>query len=100
VVNYDFPINLEQYCHRVGRTGRDNQNDIVEDVDTEAVQAPTGYAYSFFTRNLAPLANDLIALLEKCNQIIEPNLQNLASEYKRGEIIIDSTEHSDGEQEA
>jgi superfamily II DNA/RNA helicase len=25
VVNYDFPTNLEQYCHRVGRTGRQGE---------------------------------------------------------------------------
>eukprot|EP00913_Durusdinium_trenchii_P025243 g23698.t1 len=35
VVNYDFPSNLEQYCHRIGRTGRDGES---------------GTAFSFFTR--------------------------------------------------
>ena len=105
VVNYDFPSNLEQYCHRVGRTGRDHTtNDSSatgEDASgSSAGAAPKGYAYSFFTRNLAPVANDLIALLEKCNQEVEPNLQTLATEYKRGEIIVDSVEQqSDGEGE-
>lgn len=49
VINYDFPTNLDTYVHRVGRTGR---------------LATDGHAYSFFTRNLAPLAQPLLALLK------------------------------------
>lgn len=48
VINYDFPTNLDTYIHRVGRTGR---------------LATDGHAYSFFTRNLAPVAQPLLALL-------------------------------------
>lgn len=51
VINYDFPTNLDTYVHRVGRTGR---------------LATNGHAYSFFTRNLAPLAKLLLALLKVC----------------------------------
>ena len=40
VVNYDFPSNLEQYCHRIGRTGR---------------QGAKGHAYSLISRNMAPM---------------------------------------------
>jgi superfamily II DNA/RNA helicase len=71
VVNYDFPSNLEQYCHRVGRTGR---------------QGERGSAYSLLTRNLAGLTKDLISLLKSCNQEIEPNLQALCDEYYSGSI--------------
>jgi superfamily II DNA/RNA helicase len=53
VVNYDFPLNLEQYCHRVGRTGR---------------QGKEGQAYSLLSRNMSMLAADLIKLLEVCAQ--------------------------------
>eukprot|EP00435_Cladocopium_sp_Y103_P013276 s3143_g3.t1 len=63
VVNYDFPSNLEQYCHRIGRTGRDGE---------------AGTAYSFFTRNLAPLSRDLVQLLERSDQEVDPNLRALA----------------------
>ena len=49
VVNYDFPLNLEQYCHRVGRTGR---------------QGKEGQAYSLLSRSLSMLAADLVKLLE------------------------------------
>ena len=45
VVNYDFPSRMEAYIHRVGRTGR---------------LASSGHAFSFFTRNLAPLARPLL----------------------------------------
>ena len=49
VINYDFPTNLDTYVHRVGRTGR---------------LATDGHAYSFFTRNLAPVAQPLLTLLK------------------------------------
>lgn len=59
VVNYDFPSNLESYCHRVGRTGR---------------QGAAGTAYSLITRNMAPLVPGLVVLLRQCEQVVEPNL--------------------------
>lgn len=49
VVNYDFPGNLQTYVHRVGRAGR---------------LAADGHAMSFITRNMAPLAASLLALLQ------------------------------------
>ena len=49
IVSYDFPSRLDTYVHRVGRTGR---------------LAAAGHALSFFTRNLAPLAAPLVALLQ------------------------------------
>ncbi|KAL6770357.1 hypothetical protein ACKKBG_A34630 [Auxenochlorella protothecoides x Auxenochlorella symbiontica] len=66
VVNYDFPGNLEQYIHRVGRTGR---------------LATDGHAFSFFTRELAPLAAPLIELLEAHDADLDPNLLLVAKAY-------------------
>ena len=84
VVNYDFPNTLEQYCHRIGRTGR-------QDASTG------GQAYSFFTRNMAPMAPDLLTLLNRCNQVPEPNLVLLAQRVQRGdEIIMEENEEEDG----
>lgn len=71
VVNYDFPNNLEQYCHRVGRAGR---------------QGEIGYSYSFLTRNAAVIAKDLISLLRSCDQSIEPNLIQLEEDYRNGAL--------------
>ncbi|KAL0036815.1 hypothetical protein WJX77_000238 [Trebouxia sp. C0004] len=66
VINYDFPTNLDTYIHRVGRTGR---------------LATDGHAYSFFTRNLAPVAQPLLALLKTHNQAVDPNLVRLSEAY-------------------
>ena len=74
VVNYDFPGTLEVYCHRVGRTGR---------------QGEVGVSYSLVTRNMAPLAGDLISLLKSTNQRVEPNLESLADEFNSGAFVFD-----------
>ncbi|KAF8082142.1 hypothetical protein N665_0846s0024 [Sinapis alba] len=46
VVNYDFPGSLEDYAHRIGRTGRTGAK---------------GTAYSFFTVANARFAKELIS---------------------------------------
>jgi len=81
VVNYDFPGSLELYCHRVGRTGR---------------QDAAGDAYSFLTRNMAPLAEDLISLLESCGQVIEPNLVALKDDYIGGSFVFGEEDAAGG----
>ena len=53
VVNWDFPPSLETYTHRVGRAGRGGE---------------AAGALSLFTRNFAPLAPALVALLEGSSQ--------------------------------
>ena len=87
VVNYDFPLNLEQYCHRVGRTGR---------------QGRSGEAYSLLSRNMSMLAADLIKLLQVCGQTPEPNLVKLAEDHALGKIlgdVEDAPEDSGDEEE-
>ncbi|CAE7564400.1 DBP10 [Symbiodinium microadriaticum] len=80
VVNYDFPGSLEQYCHRVGRTGRR--------------EGDQGFSYSLLTRNLAPLAEDLMSLLRSCGQLVEPNLERLVSDYQNGLIDVSAEEEA------
>jgi len=75
VINYDFPSNLEQYVHRIGRTGRQDEK---------------GHSYSFFTRNLVNIAPDLVQLLKTNNQSIDPNLLALA---KQSQPRADNTEN-------
>eukprot|EP01063_Lacrimia_lanifica_P028845 TRINITY_DN428_c0_g1_i5.p2 TRINITY_DN428_c0_g1~~TRINITY_DN428_c0_g1_i5.p2 ORF type:complete len:498 (+),score=239.14 TRINITY_DN428_c0_g1_i5:40-1494(+) len=65
VINYDFPDQLEDYVHRIGRTGR--AGDI-------------GDAYSFFTPGDVALASGLLEVLEKANQPVDDFLRQLASQ--------------------
>jgi len=62
VVNFDFPATIEDYVHRVGRTGR---------------AGAAGIAISFFTRNNARLANELIDVLKESKQKIPDALFKL-----------------------
>jgi superfamily II DNA/RNA helicase len=62
VIQYDFPGNLNQYIHRCGRAGRSGNPSKV---------------YSFFTRNLQPMAPDLVKLLEANRAWVDPNLRAL-----------------------
>ena len=64
VVNYDFPTGVEDYVHRIGRTGR---------------AGATGIAYTFFGDQDAKHASDLIKILEGANQRVPPELRELAS---------------------
>merc|ERR1711982_23252 len=63
VVNFDFPNDMESYIHRIGRTGRAGKK---------------GLAVSFFVSlKNGRLAKDLIECLNKTNQIIPTELQNV-----------------------
>ena len=63
VVNYDFPKQIEDYIHRIGRTGRGGSS---------------GVAYSLFNRgDNAHKAHDLIKVLRDCNQEVPADLEAL-----------------------
>ncbi|MED6169909.1 DEAD-box ATP-dependent RNA helicase 46 [Stylosanthes scabra] len=64
VVNYDFPTGVEDYVHRIGRTGR---------------AGATGLAYTFFGEQDAKHATDLIKVLEGANQKVPPELRDMSS---------------------
>ncbi|KAF1859941.1 hypothetical protein Lal_00028124 [Lupinus albus] len=64
VVNYDFPTGVEDYVHRIGRTGR---------------AGATGLAYTFFGDQDAKHASDLIKVLEGANQRVPPELRDMSS---------------------
>lgn len=70
VLNYDYPNSSEDYVHRIGRTGRCQQ---------------AGTAYAFFTSNNQRQAKDLISVLEEAGQIVNANLQELASATKNSQ---------------
>jgi ATP-dependent RNA helicase DDX5/DBP2 len=63
VINYDMPRQIEDYIHRIGRTGRGGSS---------------GVAYSLFNRgDDARLAHDLIKVLSDCKQTVEDDLRAL-----------------------
>merc|ERR1711972_1002416 len=65
VINYDFPNQIEDYIHRVGRTGR---------------AGATGSSYTFFTPDKARHANDLMKVLQEANQPVPDELAKLGGE--------------------
>lgn len=64
VINYDFPNGVEDYVHRIGRTGR---------------AGATGIAYTFCGDQDAKHASDLIKVLEGANQRVPNEIRNMAS---------------------
>ncbi|KAL8291888.1 hypothetical protein RQP46_002146 [Phenoliferia psychrophenolica] len=63
VINYDFPNGIEDYVHRIGRTGR---------------AGASGTAISFITSKDQPKARDLIKILRDAKQEVPPPLENMA----------------------
>lgn len=64
VINYDFPTGVEDYVHRIGRTGR---------------AGATGVAYTFFCDQDSKYASDLVKVLEGADQQVPPELRDMAS---------------------
>lgn len=68
VVNYDFPQNIEDYVHRIGRTGR---------------AGATGDAYTLFTSRDGNHASGLLELLEKGKQRVPDALRGMGGGFGR-----------------
>ncbi|POY75511.1 hypothetical protein BMF94_1413 [Rhodotorula taiwanensis] len=62
VINYDMPNGIEDYIHRIGRTGR---------------AGATGTAYSYITPDQGRLARDLVKILQDAKQVVPPQLQEI-----------------------
>ncbi|KAI8991509.1 P-loop containing nucleoside triphosphate hydrolase protein [Mycotypha africana] len=67
VISYDLPTDIDDYVHRIGRTGRAGN---------------TGLATAFFNRNNKNIVNDLINILEEANQEIPTFLESIARETR------------------
>jgi ATP-dependent RNA helicase DDX3X len=65
VVNYDLPTDIDDYVHRIGRTGRAGN---------------TGIATAFFNRGNRGVVRDLIDLLKEANQEVPGFLESIARE--------------------
>jgi ATP-dependent RNA helicase DDX3X len=65
VVNYDLPTDIDDYVHRIGRTGRAGN---------------TGMSTAFFNRGNRGVVRDLIDLLKEANQEVPAFLETIARE--------------------
>ncbi|AEO62739.1 a9f3d799-0e25-4f8c-b12c-e1ef86bfa60e [Thermothielavioides terrestris] len=69
VINYDLPTDIDDYVHRIGRTGRAGN---------------TGIATAFFNRGNRGIVRELIDLLKEANQEIPSFLETIARESSYG----------------
>ena len=69
VVNYDLPSDIDDYVHRIGRTGRAGN---------------TGVSTAFFNRGNKNIVRDLLELLREANQDIPGWLETVAHEASFG----------------
>ncbi|XP_050423738.1 probable ATP-dependent RNA helicase DDX43 [Adelges cooleyi] len=67
VINYDFTKDIEEYVHRVGRTGRAGK---------------TGLAITLMTRRDWAKAKELVDLMEKSGQEVPPELHDMARRFE------------------
>ncbi|KAK7885818.1 DEAD-box ATP-dependent RNA helicase [Exophiala xenobiotica] len=65
VVNYDLPTDIDDYVHRIGRTGRAGN---------------TGISTAFFNRGNRGIVRDLLELLKEAHQEVPAFLENIARE--------------------
>lgn len=69
VINFDFPNQIEDYVHRIGRTGRGGNK---------------GSSYTFLTPDKNRIARELVKLMREANQTVSPELSKLANERSGG----------------
>ena len=69
VINFDLPGDIDDYVHRIGRTGRAGN---------------TGVATAFFNRGNKNISKDLIELLTEANQEVPQFLSSISREFGRG----------------
>ncbi|ORZ17823.1 P-loop containing nucleoside triphosphate hydrolase protein [Absidia repens] len=67
VISFDLPTDIDDYVHRIGRTGRAGN---------------TGLATAFFNRNNKNIVNDFIDILKEANQEVPGFLESIARETR------------------
>ena len=68
VINYDMPRDIDDYVHRIGRTGRAGNS---------------GVATAFFSDKNRNLVRELVVLLEEANQVVPSWLSTMNTEMSR-----------------
>uniref|UniRef100_A0A2L2Y758 RNA helicase n=1 Tax=Parasteatoda tepidariorum TaxID=114398 RepID=A0A2L2Y758_PARTP len=81
VFNMYFPRNIEEYVHRVGRTGRAGN---------------TGHAISIFTRQDWMHAGALVKILEEADQFVPDELYEMSKRYKAWKMKKQAEEEAYG----
>ncbi|XP_068618535.1 uncharacterized protein [Battus philenor] len=66
VINYDFPNTIEDYIHRIGRTGR-LQN--------------KGVSHTILSEDDSRHAKSLVSILREANQVVPQELEDMARSY-------------------
>lgn len=69
VINFDLPSDVDEYVHRIGRTGRVGN---------------IGLATSFFNKKNLNIGKDLVDLLMEANQEVPPWLEQMANSHQKG----------------
>ena len=67
VINFDLPSDIEEYVHRIGRTGR---------------MGNLGLATSFFNDKNRNLAKDLVELILESSQELPGWLESMSVDYR------------------
>lgn len=70
MINYTFPLTIEDYVHRIGRTGRAGKK---------------GVSYTFFTPHDKARSGELINLLKQTNQEVPSKLMSFGTTVKKKE---------------
>lgn len=73
VINYDFPQTIEDYVHRIGRTGRQDKK---------------GVAYTFISHQESSMKDDLVDILREAKQEISPDLLTMSNYSKSKSIFL------------
>eukprot|EP00941_MAST-03F_sp_MAST-3F-sp1_P003839 g3839.t1 len=68
VINYSFPLTIEDYVHRIGRTGRAGKD---------------GVSFTFFTENDKARSGELINVLNKAGAKVPKNLLAFGTTVKK-----------------
>ena len=66
MINFDLPSEVDEYVHRIGRTGRAGN---------------TGWATSFFNESNMKIAPGLVDLLSEAKQDVPDKLKQIARAY-------------------
>jgi len=70
VINFTFPLTVEDYVHRIGRTGRGGQ---------------TGASFTFFTKAEKHLSGELINVLKEANENVPESLLKFGTAVRKKE---------------